>query len=73
MKVLLGKVISNKMKNTLVVEVERLQPHPMYNKRMYRTTKYHVHSDKPIEVGTAVKFVMTKPISKTKFHKIWSS
>ncbi len=73
MKVLTGKVISNKMKNTLVVEMDRLVSHPMYNKRMRRTTKYHVHSDKPMEVGTMVKFVATKPISKTKFYTIWSS
>ena len=73
MKVLTGKVISNKMKNTLVVEMDRLVSHPMYNKRMYRTTKYHVHSEKSVEMGTMVKFVASKPISKTKFYKIWSN
>lgn len=73
MKVLLGKVISNKMKNTLVVEMDRLLSHPMYNKRMRRTTKYHIHSEKPVAIGETVKFVATKPISKTKFYKVWSS
>jgi small subunit ribosomal protein S17 len=72
MKALVGKVVSNKMKNTLVVEMDRLLSHPLYNKRMRRTSKYHVHADKPVTVGETVKFVATKPISKTKFYKLWS-
>ena len=73
MKVSFGKVISNKMKNTLVVEMDRLLTHSVYNKRMRRTTKYHVHDETGAKIGDTVKFVATKPISKTKFYKTWSN
>lgn len=66
MKTLNGKVISNKMVNTVVVEVTRFKVHPMYGKRMKRNAKFHAHTDKKIEVGEKVKIKECKPLSKTK-------
>jgi small subunit ribosomal protein S17 len=70
MKIFTGKVVSNKMPKTVTVEVERLLSHPVYKKRFKRTRKYQVHSENVIKIGETVKFVNTRPISKTKKWKI---
>lgn len=71
MKTLIGKVVSNKMSKTLVVEVQRQRLHPLYKKIMRRSRRYKVHSENPdIKVGELVKITQTKPISKEKHYKI---
>lgn len=71
MKALSGKVVGNKQTNTLIVEVERFFRHRIYEKRIRRTKRYHVHfegTDK--NIGDTVKFVPTRPISKLKKWKV---
>ena len=70
MKSLFGKVVSTKGTNTAVVEVERIFRHRLYEKKMRRTKKYHVHDEVGVKVGDQVTFVPTRPISKTKHWKI---
>jgi len=70
MIILRGKVISKKMENTATVVVERVVVHPMYKKRYRRTKKYHVHDTFSVEVGQEVKFVASKPFSRSKRWKI---
>ena len=70
MKIFKGKIVSTKMTNTVTVEVERFLAHPIYKKRFKRNKKYQVHSDKALKVGDVVKFVETRPISKTKRWRI---
>ena len=66
-----GLVVSNKMKNTITVNVERALQHPMYKKVMKRTKKYHVDDPKnEAGVGDLVLIRETKPISKTKRWKL---
>lgn len=65
-----GKVISTKGTQTAVVEVRRKYKHPVYNKFMTVTKKYHVHDISGVVEGDEVKFVPCKPISKTKRWKI---
>ena len=66
-KELTGTVVRSKMQKTIVVEVTRLAPHPMYNKVMKRRKRYVVHDEKSVaKVGEKVRIVETKPISKTK-------
>ena len=43
MKALSGKIVGNKQTNTLVVEVERFFRHRVYEKRIRRTKRYHIH------------------------------
>jgi small subunit ribosomal protein S17 len=70
-KVLTGKVISTKMKNTVVVEVTRLFPHPLYKKLMKRSKNFKVNPNGHIiNVGQTVKMQETMPISKDKHFKI---
>lgn len=70
MKAIKGKVISDKMKNTVVVEVTRFVTHPMYHKRMRRTRNFHADNLLGAKTGETVEIKETKPISKTKFWKV---
>jgi small subunit ribosomal protein S17 len=70
-KVLFGTVVSDKMMNTVVVEVERQTVHPLYKKRLKVTKKYSVDSrEVPVTVGDYVKIEETVPMSKTKYFKV---
>ncbi len=70
MKILIGKVISTKMDKTATVAVERVVVHPLYKKRYKRIKKYHVHDELGAKVNDVVKFVASKPYSKSKKWKL---
>ncbi len=70
MKIFQGKVISKNMEKTATVVVERVVAHPLYKKRYKRTKKYHVHDEIGVEIGQTIKFVTSKPYSKTKKWKV---
>ena len=70
MKIFKGKIVSIKMPKTVTVEVERFLAHPIYKKRFKINKKYQVHTEKELKVGDVVKFVETRPISKTKKWKV---
>ena len=68
-KILVGKVVSDKMDKTVVVEVERIKEHPKYKKRYKVRKKYKAHDEKnQYKVGDKVIIQETRPISK---HKRW--
>ena len=63
----LGKVISNKMAKTIVVEVERRFPHPQYKKVITAYSKFSAHDEKSeAKVGDVVTIQETRPLSKLK-------
>ena len=65
-----GVVVSNKMQKTVVVAVENLVKHGMYQKYIKRTSKFLAHSEQPdIQVGDRVVIEETRPLSK---RKRWS-
>lgn len=64
-KQLAGTIISNKMKNTVVVEVERFVKHPRYKKIMKRISKLKAHTEKQLEIGDKVVIEECKPIAKS--------
>ena len=69
-KIILAKVLSNKMDKSATVVVERQVKHPVNGKFIKRTSKYHIHDENnECEVGQQVRIQQCKPISKT---KIWS-
>jgi small subunit ribosomal protein S17 len=70
MKIFTGKVISTKLAKTATVSVERIVIHPLYKKRFKRDTKYQVHDEIGVKSGDLVKFVASKPYSKSKKWKI---
>lgn len=62
-----GIVIGDKMDKTIVVEVERREPHPMYGKIVRKVKKFYVHDEKKeARVGDRVLITETRPISKLK-------
>ena len=64
---LIGKVVSDKMQDTIVVLVERQVKHPVYGKIIRRSTKIHAHdAGNSCKVGDTVTIKETRPISKTK-------
>ncbi|MBS9778607.1 MAG: 30S ribosomal protein S17 [Gammaproteobacteria bacterium] len=65
--VVTGKVVSNKMDKSIVVLIERQIRHPMYGKRIRRSTKIKAHDENNIcQEGDIVRIKETRPISKTK-------
>ena len=70
-RTLVGRVVSDKMQNTVTVLVERKVKHPVYGKVMTRSKKYHPHND----VDTArsrdlVEIAESRPISRTKAWRV---
>ena len=66
-----GKVVSTKMQNTVVVEVFRRKPHPLYKRLLKRSTRFKVETGEySVNVGDNVKIIETRPISKGKYFKI---
>lgn len=66
-KVLSGKIVSTKMKDTVVVQVERYTKHPKYGKFLKRQKKFKVHdAGNKHKEGEVVQIIETRPISKDK-------
>jgi small subunit ribosomal protein S17 len=70
-KVITGKVVSTKMQDTIVVEVTRFVPHPLYKKLLKRSKKFKVATNGfEVTVGRRVKIAETKPMAKDKHFKV---
>lgn len=68
---LVGTVVSNKMKDTVVVLVERQVKHAKYGKFIRRSTKVYAHDQgNKCQEGDIVNVRETRPISKTKRWKL---
>jgi len=66
-KVRIGKVVSDKMDKTIVVEIVDNVKHPLYGKIVKRTTKLKAHDENnECRVGDRVKVMETRPMSKEK-------
>ena len=62
---LVGVVESNKMAETIVVEVTRMVKHPLYKRVVRQAKKFKVHNPHiKTEVGDEVRIEETRPISK---------
>ena len=61
-----GVVVSNKMQKTVVVAVESITQHGMYQKYIRRTSKFLAHANDPLNVGDRVIIEETRPLSKRK-------
>ncbi|MDI9355535.1 MAG: 30S ribosomal protein S17 [Chitinophagaceae bacterium] len=63
----IGKVISNKMQKSIVVEIHRREKHHVYGKFIGKTTKFMVHDEKnESKIGDTVHIMETRPLSKNK-------
>lgn len=66
-----GVIVSDKMEKTVVVKVDRLVKHPVYNKYIKRSAKYKAHdAENRCKIGDRVIIVETRPLSKDKCWKV---
>jgi small subunit ribosomal protein S17 len=62
-----GRVVSDKMDKTVVVAVNYVRRHPLYHKRITRTSKFFAHDENGnCKVGDLVRIEETRPLSKRK-------
>jgi small subunit ribosomal protein S17 len=62
-----GVVVSDKMEKTVVVKVDSLVKHQLYNKYIKRSVKYKVHDEQNVcKVGDRVQIIECRPLSKDK-------
>ena len=66
-KILVGRVLSNQMNKTVVVEVEQRKRHRLYGKVIKVRKKFKAHDEKnACQVGDLVKMVESRPLSREK-------
>ena len=66
-KLLIGTVVSNKMKKTIVVEVTRKKAHPLYGRVISIRKKFYAHDEKnDAHVGDTVRIEESRPLSRLK-------
>lgn len=63
-KILKGKIISDKMLNTVIVAVEMPKRHPVYGKLIKNTRKLKAHTTKQLKSGDLVTIQESRPYSK---------
>ncbi|MEK9209358.1 MAG: 30S ribosomal protein S17 [Patescibacteria group bacterium] len=70
-KQLKGKVVSDKMNKTAVVEVRRFFKHPKYKKYIRKTKRYKAHDENnKSKIGEEVMIQECRPLSKEKKWRI---
>ena len=70
-KQVIGKVVSDKMDKTIVVEIENLVMHPLYKKSVRRTKKIKSHDENnTCGVGDTVKVIESRPLSREKRYNL---
>lgn len=68
-KQLVGRVVSDRMEKTVVVAVQSLRRHRLYQRTMRRTKKYMAHDEQnACRIGDLVRILESRPISR---HKRW--
>lgn len=66
-RTLVGKVVSDKRAKTVTVLVERRVKHPIYDKIVIKSSKYHAHDESgEYKMGDVIEIAESRPISKTK-------
>lgn len=70
-KARIGRVVSDKMDKTVVVEVVRQFPHKLYKKIIKRSKRFKAHDEEnACSVGDLVRIMETRPLSKQKRWRV---
>ena len=70
-KVRTGRVISDKMDKTVVVQVANRKSHPLYKKVLQRQVNFKAHDEtNECRVGDLVRIMETRPLSKDKRWRV---
>jgi len=71
-KIVLGKVVNNKMDKTVVILVTRKEKHPIYKKFVTKTKRYKVHDEyNSLNVGDTISAMECRPLSKDKSFRLY--
>jgi small subunit ribosomal protein S17 len=63
----IGSVVSARMAKTIVVEVTRRVPHPLYKRIVSKRKKFYAHDEEgSAKVGDVVRIIECRPMSKLK-------
>lgn len=66
-----GKVVSDKMDKTIVVEIIDSVQHPLYKKFIKSTTRFKAHDENnECKIGDTVEITETRPLSKDKRWRV---
>jgi len=70
-KILTATVLKSSMDKTVVVQVTRRFPHPIYKKFVPRSKKYHAHDElNKCRPGDVVRIIESRPLSKMKRWRV---
>jgi len=70
-QVKVGTVVSDKMQQTVVVEVVNTIMDSLYRRYMKRRAKFHAHdANDECRVGDVVEIVSSRPLSRTKRWRV---
>ena len=70
-KVYQGRVVSDKMDKTIVVEIATYKKHGIYGKRVKYSKKFKAHDENNVaKTGDVVKIMETRPLSATKRFRL---
>jgi small subunit ribosomal protein S17 len=70
-KIRSGVVVSDKMQKTVVVKVERVYRHPLYQKVVKVAKKFKAHDELgECKVGDHVEIMETRPMSRDKRWRV---
>ena len=62
-----GQVVSTKMAKTIVVEVSRRVPHPLYKRIVSKRKKFYAHDEEGnAKKGDIVRIIECRPLSRLK-------
>jgi small subunit ribosomal protein S17 len=62
-----GEVVSTKMQKTIVVQVSRRVPHPLYKRIITKHKKFYAHDEEQTaRLGDVVRIIESRPMSKLK-------
>ena len=66
-RILIGRVLSNRMDKTIVIQVERQRRHRVYGKVVTERKRYKAHDeDNACQIGDLVKVIEARPMSREK-------
>ncbi|HEY4026798.1 MAG TPA: 30S ribosomal protein S17 [Candidatus Dormibacteraeota bacterium] len=70
-KVRLGRVVSDKMDKTVVVQITDRKSHPLYKKVIQHRTRFKAHDEgNECKLGDLVRIMETRPLSKDKRWRV---
>ena len=71
-RIMQGRVISDKMAKTVIVEIEERSSHPLYGKVVTQTRRFKAHNDEPViaKAGDLVRIIESRPMSRAKRWRV---